>query len=210
MNNLQAKVKLWLGFLYHNKASFTYSAKNALVKVTVLLSNCCSKQVTLICHSLICALLITLQDCSDYVSCIVKEWNKNEINKRCQNYENSLLTLVRFTSIQTHSIYSYLTQCVICTVYLDSFHIGGVFFVCPSVSCVSSLCFSSLVAIISIKCPPLFIKAVLPFLIILIFSDCYIIPKRWVPYLHIFVICPFDSPSMVSPLLLASSVPHMI
>lgn len=48
MNNLQAKVKLQLGFLYRNKASFTYSAKNALVKVTALLSNCCSKQVTLI------------------------------------------------------------------------------------------------------------------------------------------------------------------
>lgn len=47
VNNLQAKVKLQLGFLYCNKASFTYYAKNALVKVMVLLSNCCSKQVTL-------------------------------------------------------------------------------------------------------------------------------------------------------------------
>ena len=36
VNNLQAKVKARLGFLYRNKASFTHSAKHTLVKMTIL------------------------------------------------------------------------------------------------------------------------------------------------------------------------------
>ena len=36
IKHFQSKIKSRIGFLYHNKASFTYAAKHTLIKLTIL------------------------------------------------------------------------------------------------------------------------------------------------------------------------------
>lgn len=36
INTLLSKVKTWIGFVYHHKSSFTNSAKNLLVKISII------------------------------------------------------------------------------------------------------------------------------------------------------------------------------
>ena len=36
IKHLQSKIKYRIGFLFHNKASFTHAAKNTLIKLTIV------------------------------------------------------------------------------------------------------------------------------------------------------------------------------